>query len=56
VGVHLEENFGDPGARRAWLRSGNPYLAGLTPVEVLRAGRADRVRAALEALDSGVFV
>lgn len=52
----LDETFGDPEARRAWLRSDNPYLGGLTPLEALRAGRADRVRAALEALDSGVFV
>ena len=52
----LGETFVDPEARRAWLRSGSPYLGGLTPLEALRAGRADRVRAALEALDSGVFI
>jgi len=52
----LGETFVDPEARRAWLRSGSPYLGGLTPLEALRAGRADRVEAALEALDSGVFV
>lgn len=56
VEAHLEETFGDPKARREWLRSASPYLGGLTPIEVIRAGRADRVRAALEALDSGVFV
>ncbi len=56
VEAHLRETFDDPESGRAWLRSGNPYLGGLTPVEVLRAGRADRVQAALEALDSGVFV
>jgi uncharacterized protein (DUF2384 family) len=53
---HLVETFDDPESRRAWLRSDNPYLGGLTPLEVLRAGRADRVEAALEALDSGMFV
>jgi uncharacterized protein (DUF2384 family) len=53
---HLGETFGDTEAARSWLRAGNPYLGGLTPFEVLRAGRPDRVRAALEALDSGVFV
>lgn len=53
---HLGETFGNPEAGRAWLRSGNPFLGGLTPPEALRAGRADRVEAALEALDSGVFV
>ena len=52
----LGETFGDPEARRAWLRSASPYLGGLTPLEALRAGRPDRVQAALEALDSGVFV
>jgi hypothetical protein len=46
----------NPESRRAWLRSDNPYLGGLTPLEVLRAGRTDRVEAALEALDSGMFV
>jgi len=56
VEAHLVETFDDPESRRAWLRSGNPYLGGLTPLEVVRAGRADRVEAALEALDSGMFV
>jgi transcriptional regulator with XRE-family HTH domain len=53
---HLGETFDDTEAVRSWMRSGNPYLGGLTPLEVLHAGRPDRVRAALEALDSGVFV
>ncbi|MBA2533711.1 MAG: DUF2384 domain-containing protein [Rubrobacter sp.] len=53
---HLGETLDDTGAAGSWLRAGNPYLGGLTPLEVLRAGRSDRVRAALEALDSGVFV
>jgi transcriptional regulator with XRE-family HTH domain len=39
-----------------WLRENNEYLAGLTPLEVLQAGRVDRVTAALEALDSGIFL
>ena len=52
----LQETFDTPVAVRSWLRAGSPYLGGLTPVEVLRAGRPDRVEAALEALDSGVFV
>jgi uncharacterized protein (DUF2384 family) len=52
----LQETFDTPDAARSWLRAGSPYLGGLTPVEVLRAGRPDRVEAALEALDSGVFI
>lgn len=53
---HLHETFEDPEASRTWLRAPSPYLGGLTPTDALRAGRADRVEAALEALDSGVFV
>jgi len=56
VEAHLVETFDDPESGSAWLRSANPYLGGLTPLEVVRAGRTDRVEAALEALDSGVFV
>jgi putative toxin-antitoxin system antitoxin component (TIGR02293 family) len=53
---HLRDTFTDSEAAREWLRAPNPYLGGLTPADALRAGRADRVEAALEALDSGVFV
>ncbi len=53
---HLRDTFTDREAAREWLRAPNPYLGGLTPADALRAGRADRVEAALEALDSGVFV
>ena len=53
---HLRDTFTDREAAREWLRAPNPYLGGLTPSDALRAGRADRVEAALEALDSGVFV
>jgi uncharacterized protein (DUF2384 family) len=53
---HLLETFATPDAARAWLHQVNRNLAGLTPTEVLRAGRLDRVEAALEALDSGIFV
>ena len=56
VEAHLGETFDDLESRSAWLHSGNPYLGGLTPLEVVRAGRVDRVEAALEALDSGVFI
>ena len=53
---HLRDTFTDWEAAREWLRAPSPYLGGLTPADALRAGRADRVEAALEALDSGVFV
>lgn len=52
----LAGTFADGGAARSWLQAPLPYLGGLTPLEALRAGRTDRVEAALEALDSGVFV
>lgn len=53
---HLRETFEDAEAGYAWMRAGNRYLGGLTPAEAVRVGRIDRVEAALEALDSGVFV
>lgn len=39
-----------------WLRQSNRYLGGRTPLELMLAGRIGRVDAALEALDSGVFI
>lgn len=53
---HLLETFSASEATREWLRTANRYLGGLAPVEALRVGRLDRVEAALEALDSGVFL
>jgi putative toxin-antitoxin system antitoxin component (TIGR02293 family) len=41
---------------RRWFHSESRYLGGMTPAEAIRVGRLDRVEAALEALDSGVFV
>ena len=52
----LHETFDSPVAIRAWLNAESRYLGGLTPAEAVRVGRFDRVEAALEALDSGVFV
>ena len=49
-------DFTTPEAARAWLHGSSRYLGGLTPAEAIRVGRFDRVEAALEALDSGVFV
>jgi transcriptional regulator with XRE-family HTH domain len=52
----LHETFTTEDAARAWLHDATRYLGGLTPADALRAGRLDRVEAALEALDSGIFV
>ena len=53
---HLLETFATAAAARAWLRQTSHYLSGLTPLEALKADRPDRVEAALEALDTGIFV
>jgi transcriptional regulator with XRE-family HTH domain len=39
-----------------WSHAESRYLGGITPAEAIRAGRVDRVEAALEALDSGIFL
>ena len=53
---HLRETFEPAGAIKEWLHSPSRYLGGLTPADAIRVGRFDRVEAALEALDSGVFL
>jgi uncharacterized protein (DUF2384 family) len=52
----LGETFDSPDAAREWLQVESRYLGGLTPAEVVQVGRFDRVNAALDALDAGVFV
>lgn len=52
----LQETFTGPKAVSEWLRSANRYLGQLSPLDALRAGRIDRVAAALEVLDSGIFL
>ena len=42
-----------PEAARAWLHRPSPFLGHTEPIELVRAGRFDRVEAALEALTSG---
>ena len=60
--AHLGETFTSYEGARLWLRAPLRYLAGLTPLQVLRAGDGDRVSSvelveeALEALDSGAFL
>lgn len=53
---HILETFESPHDASKWLDAANRYLGGLTPADALRVRRPDRVEAALEALDSGVFV
>jgi putative toxin-antitoxin system antitoxin component (TIGR02293 family) len=40
-------------AARAWLHRPSPFLGHTEPIELVRAGRFDRVEAALEAINSG---
>lgn len=43
-------------AARDWPRDPSRYLAGLTPLDVLRVGRIDRAEDALLALESGIHL
>ena len=52
----LTEAFEGPEGAREWLHAPSRYLGGITPVEALRSGRLDRVQAAFEVLESGIFV
>jgi DNA-binding transcriptional regulator YiaG len=51
----LHETFEDE-AVPVWLRAPNRYLGNVSPAEMLRLGRLDRVEAALEVVDSGIFL
>jgi hypothetical protein len=52
----LRETFSDLEAARAWRSAPNRYLGGMQPIESLRARHFDRVNAALEVIDAGIFV
>jgi transcriptional regulator with XRE-family HTH domain len=54
--AQLRDVFATETTSQAWLRTDNRYLGGMKPIEALLAGRPDRVVAAVEALESGVFV
>ena len=45
--------WSDMDAARTWLHRPSPYLGQTEPIELVRAGRYDRVEAALEAINSG---
>jgi transcriptional regulator with XRE-family HTH domain len=58
--LHLYERvqgtFEGMDAPRRWLHTPSRYMGGVTPAEAVRVGRLDRAEAALEALDSGIFL
>jgi putative toxin-antitoxin system antitoxin component (TIGR02293 family) len=45
--------WSDMDAARDWLHRPSPFLGQTEPIELVRAGRFDRVEAALEAINSG---
>ena len=53
---HVLDTFDSAEAARSWMHANNRYLNGLSPADVLLAGRIDRVEAALAVLDSGMFI
>jgi len=52
----LHGGFKTPDGAALWLHAESGYFGGLKPIDALLRGRIDAVDAALEALDSGVFV
>lgn len=52
----LQATFRGPASARGWLHLPNPYLGELTPAEALRAGRLDRVEAALGVFAEGMVI
>ena len=52
----LDESFTTPEGAATWMRAPSGYFGGLRPLDALLRGRVDAVNAALEALDSGIFV
>ena len=52
----LHDSFKTPDGTIRWLHAESGYFGGLTPLDALLRGRIDLVDAALEAIDSGVFV
>jgi hypothetical protein len=52
----LAVTFTSAGASDRWLRTPNPILNGDQPIECLKRREYDRVNAALEAFNGGVYV
>ena len=53
---HALDTFDTAEAAHSWMHADNRSLSGLSPADVLLAGRVDRVEAALTVLDSGMFI
>ncbi len=54
--TRLDESFKTQQGSAGWMHSPSEYFGGLRPIDALLRGRIDAVDAALEALDSGIFV
>jgi transcriptional regulator with XRE-family HTH domain len=54
--TRLDDAFKTREGAAAWLHAPSGYFGGLRPIDALLRGRIDTVEAALEALDSGIFV
>lgn len=52
----LAATFTSDDASKRWLKTANPILNGDAPIDCLKRREYDRVRAALEALNAGVYV
>jgi transcriptional regulator with XRE-family HTH domain len=52
----LSATFDNIDTARMWMRTDNRYLGHIKPAEALAAGRIDRVTAALDAFDAGLFI
>jgi hypothetical protein len=52
----LDDSFKTSEGATTWLHAPSGYFGGLRPIDALLRGRIDAVDAALEALDSGIFV
>lgn len=53
--TRMLEMFSGAEQAQEWLSAQSMYLGWLTPAEVLRTGRIDRVRADLDALAAGIY-
>lgn len=52
----LRDSFRTQDGAAAWMHSASLYLGGITPLQALRVQQFDRVDAALEVLNSGMFL